>query len=260
MEHIHNISNQKKVLIIIIVTLVTMIAEIAYGYITNSMALLADGYHMGTHALALCLTYVAYILTEKFKNSKLFPSGTGKIGTLTAYTSSLFLGFTGIWIIIEALERIFHPLSIQFNEAILIAIIGLTVNGICIFIMEGNHSHSHEHHHEHNHEHNGTGEVELSNACIGENSHGYKSETIESCECENHCDENNNDYNYKAAYLHILADALTSILAILALLVGKYFNLPFFDALIGILGGIMILKWAIGLLKHTVKELIDIRM
>lgn len=250
MEHIHNISNQKKVLIIIIVTLVTMIAEIAYGYITNSMALLADGYHMGTHALALCLTYVAYVLTEKFKNSNLFPSGTGKIGTLTAYTSSLFLGFTGIWIIIEALERIFHPLSIQFNEAILIAIIGLTVNGICIFIMEGNHSHeighSHfsEHNHEHHHEHNCTGEAE----------------TTHFCECEKHCNENNNDYNYKAAYLHILADALTSILAIVALLVGKYFNLPFFDALIGILGGIMILKWAIGLLKHTVKELIDIRM
>lgn len=266
MEHIHNISNQKKVLIIIIVTLVTMIAEIAYGYITNSMALLADGYHMGTHALALCLTYVAYVLTEKFKNSPLFPSGTGKIGTLTAYTSSLFLGFTGIWIIIEALERIFHPLSIQFNEAILIAIIGLTVNGICIFIMEGNHSHeighSHflEHNHEHHHEHNCTGEAELSSACNRENSHGSEAETIQSCECEKHCNDNNNDYNYKAAYLHILADALTSILAIVALLVGKYFNLPFFDALIGILGGIMILKWAIGLLKHTVKELIDIRM
>lgn len=260
MKHIHNISNQKKVLIIIVVTLVTMIAEIACGYMTNSMALLADGYHMGTHALALCLTYVAYVLTEKFKNSKLFPTGTDKIGTLTAYTSSLFLGFTGIWVIIEALERIFHPLSIQFNEAILIAIIGLTVNGICIFIMEGNHSHNPEHHHEHNHEHYGTGEVELSSAYIGENSHGYKSETTPACKCENHCDENNNDYNYKAAYLHILADALTSILAIMALLVGKYFNLPFFDALIGILGGIMILKWAIGLLKHTVKELIDIRM
>lgn len=212
MTHAHEISNsnERKTLVVIIFTIIAMIAEIGYGYFTNSMALLADGYHMGTHALALGLTYAAYILIKKYK--------TEKIGTLAGYTSSLFLGFTGIWIIIEAAHRFLNPLDIRFEEAILVAIIGLIVNVICIFIMEGKGHTKHNHkHHEHEH----------------------------------------NDYNFKAAYLHILADALTSILAIGALLAGKYLNLIYFDSIIGILGGILIIKWAGGLLKDTVKILID---
>ncbi len=205
MAHHHEISyeNEKRTLVVIVFTLIAMFAEIAYGYFTNSMALLADGYHMGTHALALGLTYAAYILIRKYN--------TEKIGTLAGYTSSLFLGFTGLWIIVEAFGRFFNPLEIRFGEAILVAIIGLVVNVICILIMEGKH-----HHHE---------EVR--------------------------------DYNFKAAYMHILADALTSVLAIGALIAGKYFNFVYLDSLIGILGGVLILKWAFGLLKDTVKILID---
>lgn len=203
MSHHHEISNKNehKTLIVIVFTLIAMLAEIGYGYFTNSMALLADGYHMGTHALALGLTYAAYIFIRKYDNEK--------IGTLAGYTSSLFLGFTGIWIIIEALQRFINPLEIRFEEAILVAAIGLAVNVICILIMEGR---------EHNHNH---------------------------------------DYNFKAAYLHILADALTSVLAIGALLAGKYFNFIYLDSLIGILGGVLILRWAVGLIKDTVKILID---
>ena len=218
-SHISN-NNEKKTFVVVIFTLITMIAEILYGYITHSMALLADGFHMGTHALALTLTLVAYILIRKFSNSKYFPNGTDKIGTLTAYTSSLFLGFTGIWIIFEAISRLINPLKIQFNEAILIAIIGLIVNIICIFVMEG--KHFHDEHDEHNDE--------------------------------------KSDYNFKAAYYHILADALTSILAIVALLIGKYFNIICLDSLIGILGGILIIKWAVGLLKNTIAILIDMKI
>lgn len=205
-HHHHEISNEneKRTLIVIIFTVIAMIAEICYGYLTNSMALLADGYHMGTHALALGLTFAAYILVRKFDSEK--------IGTLAGYTSSLFLGFTGIWIIVEALQRFINPLEIRFEEAILVAIIGLVVNVICILIMEGK---------EHKHT------------------------------------EHSADYNFKAAYYHILADALTSILAIGALLAGKFFNFVYLDPLIGILGGILIIKWAIGLLKDTVKILID---
>lgn len=225
MSHQHKISNEneQKTLIVIIFTIIAMIAEIIYGYSTNSMGLLADGYHMGTHALALGLTYAAYVLTRKLKNSIHFKNGTEKIGILSAYTSSLFLGLTGFWIIIEAFERFINPLNIKFNEAILVAIVGLTVNIVCILIMEGNHEHTHEekeHHHE------------------KENAH-------------------NKDYNFKAAYLHILADALTSVFAIIALLIGKYFGIIYFDSIIGLLGGLLILKWAFGLLKNTVKILID---
>ncbi len=210
-HHSHEITeeNEKKTLTVIIFTVVTMAAEIIYGYATNSMGLLADGYHMGTHALTLGLTYAAYVLIRKFKDSPLFPNGTEKIGVLAAYTSSLFLGLTGLWIIFESLGRLLHPLTIHFNDAIIVAVIGLVVNGVCILVMSTSHDKSEE------------------------------------------------DYNFKAAYYHILADTLTSVLAISALLIGKYFNLVYFDALIGILGGILILKWAYGLIKHTVKILVD---
>lgn len=208
-HHHHGISNEnkKKTLIVIIFTIIAMTAEIFYGYLTNSMALLADGYHMGTHALALGLTFAAYILIKKLNNDK--------IGTLMGYTSSLFLGLTGVWIIIEAILRFLNPMRIQFEEAIIVAVLGLIVNTLCILIMEGkNHSHHHKEH---------------------------------------------TDYNFKAAYYHILADALTSILAICALLLGKFFNFIYLDPLIGILGGILIIKWALGLLKDTVKILVDIK-
>lgn len=207
--------NEKRTLIVIIFTVIAMTAEIFYGYFTNSMALLADGYHMGTHALALGLTYIAYVLVRKYSGSGLFPSGTDKIGTLAGYTSSLFLALTGVWIIFEAVGRFFNPLQIRFDEAILVAVIGLIVNAVCILIME----------------------------------------------CKNHHEEKseNTDYNFKAAYYHILADALTSILAIGALLAGKFFNFVYLDSLIGILGGILILRWAFGLIKNTVKILIDFK-
>ena len=215
-EHHHEVSqeNEKRTLFIIIITLVTMTAEIVFGYTTKSMGLLADGYHMGTHALALGLTYIAYVLARKLQNSELFINGTEKIGVLAAYTSSIFLGITGIWIIVEAILRLINPLQIKFNEAILVAIIGLIVNAFCIFIMEFKYSHHHD---------------------------GEK------------------DYNFMAAYYHILADALTSILAIIALLAGKYFNFVFLDPVIGIIGGTLILKWAWGLIKDKVKILIDMK-
>ena len=215
-EHTHEITNEneKKTLIVIILTVITMLAEIAYGYITHSMALLADGYHMGTHALALGLTFAAYVLIRKLKDSEYFPLGTEKIGTLAAYTSAIFLGLTGLWIIFEAVGRFISPVQINFNEAILVAVIGFSVNALCICVMSG----KHEHHH-----------------------------------------DDSEDYNFKAAYFHILADALTSILAIIALLTGKYFGILSLDAFAGIIGGILILKWASGLIRSTVKDLIDMK-
>lgn len=220
-HHQHNITteNEKKTLVVILFTLVAMVAEIAYGYFTHSMALLADGYHMGTHVLALGLTFIAYLLIRTFAQSPLFPNGPHKIGTLAAYTSSLFLGLTGFWIIVEAFERILNPMNILFNEAILIAVIGLIVNVVCILIMGHKHTHLHDTKHQHGKE----------------------------------------DYNFKAAYYHILADAMTSVLAIIALCVGKFYNILYLDSIIGVLGGILILRWAIGLLKHTITELIDMK-
>ena len=204
--------NERKTLWVIVFTVITMGAEIVCGYLTHSMALLADGYHMGTHAVALGVTYIAYVFIRKYEGSEKFPNGTDKIGVLAAYSSSIFLGLTGIWIIVEAVQRFFNPLQIQFDEALLVAVIGCVVNGICIFIME-NHASAHE----------------------------------------------QEDYNFKAAYYHILADILTSVLAIAALIAGKYMNIVCFDSLIGIIGGLLIIRWAYGLLKKAVPVLIDMK-
>ena len=212
--------NKNKILFVIILTVLTMGAEIFFGFITNSMALLADGFHMGTHAFALGLAYIAYYFCQKFLNSKEFTSGTDKIKDLAGYTSSLFLGISGIMIIVESVERLFHPLKINFTQAMLVVIIGLVINFISIVIMDFDHFHNHVHNHPHMHK--------------------------------------KTDNNFKSAYLHILADLLTSICAFFALLFAKFFGWILLDPIIGILGGIIIIKWAIGLIKSTSISLLDI--
>ena len=219
-EHLVSKKNEKKTLIVILITLIAMMIEIVYGYLTNSMALLADGYHMGTHVLALGLTFVAYLLIRFYANSPLFKNGPHKIGTLAAYTSSIFLVVTGLWISCEAIYRFFNPEIIVYDDAILVASVGFVVNIICLFVM-----------------HKDEGDMD---ACCG----------------HNHAKE---DFNFKAAYYHILADALTSILAIFALVIGKYLDLNYLDSVVGIMGGVLILKWALGLLKQTSRELIDMK-
>lgn len=206
---------KEKTLTVIILTLVTMAAEIFFGLLTHSMALTADGWHMGTHAFALSITFFAYVLMQKLSNNEKFTISTDKIQTLAGFVSSILLGVTGIWILFESFMRLLNPLVIDFNDAIVVAFIGLFVNFACILIM-GVHSHSHSHH-----EHK--------------------------------------DYNFIAAYMHILADALTSFFAIFALLAGKYFNLTFLDPIVGVLGGIMICIWAYNLIKSTSLILLDYR-
>lgn len=195
---------ERKTLVVIILTLVTMAAEIFFGYLTKSMALLADGWHMGTHAFALSITFFTYVLIRKFAVNE------EKTNALAGLISAILLGITGVLILIESFERFINPLEIGFNEAIVVAIIGLVVNAVCVLIM-GEGGHHHHHHHEHEHE----------------------------------------DYNFKAAYLHILADAMTSVFAIVALFAGKYFGWIFLDSCAGLVGGTVILIWAYGLIKST---------
>lgn len=215
---------KNKTLAVIIITLITMFAEIYFGIKTNSMALTADGFHMGTHALALLITLAVCVLAMKFEGRD------EKFNALGGYTSAILLGFTALAIIWESVERFFSPLSISFTDAIIVAIIGLVVNLACVLVMGGahhNHNHCHEHHNEHS-----EGEY-------------------------HHCEEEHENLNFKAAYLHILADAFTSILAIGALLLGKYFGLIFLDPVIGIVGGLIIAKWAVGLIKSSSLILLD---
>ena len=211
-EHHHlNNTNEKKTLAVIVFTVITMFAEIIFGYITNSMALLADGLHMGTHALALSIAYGAYIFIRKIQNKKYHEEVSEKASSLAGFTSSLFLMLTGFWLIYESLERLISPLNISFNEAILVAIIGLIVNLICVFIMENK-------------------------------------------------EAKDTDYNYKAAYLHILTDAMTSVFAIIALFAGKYFGLSFLDPVMGFVGAFLIMRWSITLIKKTGYVLLDLKL
>lgn len=209
-----NVLLKKRTMAVIIITIITMIAEIYFGIVSHSMALTADGFHMGTHALALAITFVVCIFAIKYKDK------TEKLNALGGYTSAILLGVTSLAIIYESVERFFKPLDISFGDAILVAIIGLVVNLICVLVMGGKHNHSHHNcHHEHKEE----------------------------------------NLNFKAAYLHILADAFTSILAIGALLLGKYFGLVFLDPCIGILGGLIIAKWAVDLIKSSSLILLDFK-
>lgn len=220
---------KNKTLFVIILTLITMAFEIFFGIITHSMALTADGWHMGTHAFALSITFFAYILAAKFQNSPKFSISTDKIGTLAGFVSSILLGLTGVLILYESVLRFFNPYEISFSEAIIVAIIGLIVNLVSVLIM-GVHSHRHDHGHSHGHEHE-----------------------------HEHKETEKKDYNFIAAYMHILADALTSFFAIFALLAGKYFGLVFLDPFVGVVGGVMICIWAYNLIKSTSLVLLDYR-
>ena len=213
---------RKRTIAVIVVTILMMIAEIYFGIVNNSMALTADGFHMGTHVLAFGITLIVCLLAVKFQDK------TEKLNALGGYTSAILLGFTSLGIIWESVERFFNPLIIGFNDAILVAIIGLVVNLLCIFIMGGENPL-----HNHNHSHCNCGH------------------------CEHHHEEHEENLNYKAAYLHILADAMTSVLAIGALLLGKYFGLTLLDSVIGIVGGLVIAKWSFDLLKTSSKILLD---
>lgn len=231
---------KKRTMAVIVITIITMVAEIYFGIISHSMALTADGFHMGTHALALLITFVCCIMALKFEEK------TEKFNALGGYTSAILLGFTSLGIIYESCERFIHPLNISFSDAILVAVIGLVVNLVCVMIMGGHHVHfecvpcNHNHHH-HNHD---------------DEHHHQKHDHDGECCCHNKEHEKEN-LNFKAAYLHILADAFTSILAIVALLLGKYYGLVFLDPVIGCVGGLIIAKWAYDLLKSSSLILLD---
>lgn len=213
-------TNENRTLIVVLLTAATMVIEILAGYWTGSMALLADGWHMGTHTFALGLSYVAYRLAHFYEGSGRFSFGTGKMGVLAGYTSALFLGAAAIWMIYESMGRIVAPVTIAFSEAIGIAFIGLLVNLASVFILNG------------------------SSSAYKHNSHDNTS-------------EQHHDHNYRAAYLHVIADSLTSIFALIALFSGRYLGWVFLDPVMGIVGGTLICRWAYMLLRSTGSILLD---
>jgi len=215
--------NERVTLLVVIITLVMMIVEIVAGLLTGSMALLTDGVHMGTHAVALFITLAAYVVARRQQSNPAFSFGTGKVGVLGGYTNAILLMIAGAAMAFESIERMFNPVGIHFNEALIVAVIGLFVNLISAVILgkgEGGHTHSHGHNHDHGH--------------------------------------GQTDHNLRAAYLHVLTDALTSILAIGALLMGKMAGWIWADPAVGILGAVVIIRWSVGLLRQTGSILLDL--
>ena len=219
---------QKKILYATLLTGVMMLLEIWGGYIFNSMALLADGWHMSSHMLALGLAYFAYRMARHYAHDPRFSFGTWKIEILAGYSSAVLLMVVAIMMGIQSIIRLFNPITIHFNEAIPIAMVGLVVNLVCAWLL---HDDGHEHHHSHTHHHH---------------DHAH--------------DHHHHDLNQKAAFLHVVADAVTSVLAIIALFAAKYFNWNSLDALLGIVGALLVARWSWGLLRETAKTLIDAEM
>ena len=206
---------------VILLTLSMMIIEIAAGYLFGSMALLADGWHMGTHAVALSITAFAYHYARKNSDNPNYSFGTGKVGVLGGFTSAVVLAVIAILIGVESIQRLVSPHPIRFNEAIAVAFIGLAVNVISAFLLQEKHGHHHGHGHDHEH------------------TNKFR------------------DHNLRAAYFHVLADALTSLLAIVALFTGKAFGWIWMDPLMGIVGAVIISRWSYRLLVDTGKVLLD---
>lgn len=204
---------------VVALTAAMMVAEIAAGYATGSMALLADGFHMATHAGALGVAAIAYGYARRHCDDPSFSFGTGKVGDLAGFASALVLALFSIGIAAESMKRLFAPEAVDFADATLVAVIGLAVNLVSAVLLFDRHHHGHSHgDHGHHHHH---------------------------------------DNNLRAAYLHVLADALTSVLAIAALLAGRYLAWVWLDPVIGIVGAAVIAHWSWGLMKDTAGVLLD---
>jgi cation diffusion facilitator family transporter len=216
---------------VLIFTFLMMFVEIIVGSMSRSMALLADGWHMASHAGALFVTWLAYRLSRSPSLNRKLSFGAGKLIPLGGYTSALFLGLIAVWMGVESVVRLKNPQPIQYGEAIEVAILGLAVNLISAWALKG-HGHGHHAGHSHDHEH--------------EHSH------------EEHVhDELFQDHNMRSAYVHVLADALTSILAIAALAIGRWKGWLWCDAAVGLIGAVVILNWSVQLVRDTVWELLD---
>ena len=233
--------NERRTWAVIALTATMMVAEISAGTIYGSMALLADGWHMSTHASALLITALAYRFARKHARNPRFTFGTGKLGDLAAFGSATVLAIVALLIGWESLVRLRSPVPISFDEAILVAVIGLLVNLVSAWLLKDDHSHhqGHSHHHAHDHGH-GHGHIDH------DHDHGAAATRA-----------GDRDNNLRAAYLHVLADALTSVLAIAALLAGRSYGWVWLDPVIGIVGALVILSWSWGLLRDSGSVLMD---
>lgn len=212
-------AGERRTLMVVLLTAVMMVVEITAGLIYGSMALLADGLHMASHATALGIAVFAYVIARRLAADQRFSFGVGKINSLAGFASAvLLLGFAVV-MATESVDRLISPVSISFDQALIVAVVGLVVNGFSAWLLASTpHNHGDEKNHDHGHHH---------------------------------------DHNLRGAYLHVLADALTSILAIVALLAGKFWGANWLDPAMGIVGAALVASWSIGLIRQSSRVLLD---
>ena len=228
----HHERHERRTWLVVGLTAAMMVAEIVGGTIYGSMALVADGWHMSTHASALAIAALAYSFARRRRaDDARFSFGTGKLGELAGYSSALILAMIAVIIAYESVNRLLHPVAIDYRQAIIIAVLGLIVNLLSAWLLRGEHHHAHHHH--------GRGEHD--------NHHDH-----------DHRHHAHDDHNMRAAYIHVLADALTSVLAIGALLSAWHFGFVWIDPLVGVVGAGVIISWAVSLIRSSGAVLLDI--
>lgn len=231
--------HERRTHLVIVLTAVMMVIEVTGGIIFGSMALLADGWHMASHAAALSISALGYLVARRHAADPRFGFGTGKVGELAGFASALLLGFIAVFMAYESVLRLVNPVNIAFNQAIGVAVVGLVVNLVSALMLKEEH-HSHEHaqgHHVHD-DH--------------DDYHGSEE--------HEHDHSHHTDHNLKSAYIHVVADALTSVLAIVALSAGKFWGWVWLDPVMGIVGAVVIARWSWGLLRDTGRVLLDMNL
>lgn len=241
--------NTRRTLLVVALTAAMMVAEIVAGTVFNSMALLADGFHMATHAGALAVAAAAYAFAKKHARNRRFSFGTGKVGDLAGFASALVLAVVSVAIIWESVQRLISPEPVAFGQATLVAVVGLAVNLVSALLLGGGHHHGHGHGHDHHHDH----------AHHDHHAHHepHHHDAAHAHPHDGHAAGHEVDNNLRAAFLHVLADALTSVLAIVALLSGRYFGWTWLDPVMGIVGALVIASWSWSLLRDTGMVLLD---
>ncbi len=227
---------ERRTQIVIVITAVMMVGEIIAGLAFGSMALLADGLHMASHTVALGIAAFAYAYARRHAHDPRFAFGTGKANALGGFSGAVLLAVFAAFMAFESVARLLAPVAIQFDQAILVAILGLVVNVASAFILgfKHDHGHGHDHGHSHGHDHH--------------DAHTHQ---------HDHAPAPEHDHNLRSAYFHVLADALTSLTAIVALLTGKYMGWQWMDPVMGIVGSLLVARWSIGLLRQTSHVLLD---
>lgn len=259
----HHTENERRTWLVVALTLAMMLAEIAGGTLFGSLALVADGWHMSTHAAALAIAALAYLYARRHAHDPRYAFGTGKLGDLAGYTSAVILAMIALLIGYESVLRLLHPVPIAYGEAVAIATLGLAVNLASAWLLRGSHDHHHgpgHDHHGHDHRH-GHDEAPAAQPSHGQHEHAYGHDHHD----HDHLDPGHHtpaagagrDLNLRAAYVHVLADAATSVLAIAGLSLAWAFGWRFMDPLVGLVGTGVIASWAWGLVRDTGRVLLD---